>query len=154
MFDVELTDFAKVLYAYLLDLRDVSKKNQKEYIFPKIQTIAKKMNKNRRTVERNLQALERKGLVRVERKNGTSSKIFFPETYDKNVAGPTTSMSQPPTTKMSQVSNESNKRNQSISNQGKRRAPRLWGEHTPSYDSAAFEEKAKHVPIYKPKEGA
>lgn len=148
-FDRELSDKAKLMFAYLIQLADVSEMNGHDHIFPKEKTLAEKLGVNVRTITRNLQALEQAGYLKIDRAPGKISKIYLtPDTNvgtDKNVGTTPDKNVVTPPTKMSGHSKRNNRTNKQYMNYDR--------EHKPSFETELFMKRAEN-PVYPKKEGA
>ena len=154
VFESEVSDGAKILYAYLLRLLSASEKNGHAFVWPSADKIGKDLHVDARTAKRRLYELERNGLVRIERRTGLTSKIFL--TRDKNVTSTRDKNDTGGVTKMSRVGRDKNvtqvRSNKELDKVSYTRTQKRKN-HNPSYDAEAYEQMARNfVPVYVKKE--
>ena len=150
VFDADITDGAKLLYAYLVGLSDLSESNGKNYVFASAETMAKRQRVTRRTAKSRLYELEKAGFIRVERRKGQTSKVFL--TSEKNCTTP----SENNCTTTSAKNYTQYRKNEITRVDIGKHKNKIDGNHVASFHGDAFRDKAQTDGnyIYKPREGA
>ena len=158
VFDADITDGAKLLYAYLVGLSDLSESNGKNYVFASAETMAKRQRVTRRTAKSRLYELEKAGFIRVERRKGQTSKVFL--TSENNCTSNTESSEKNCTTTSEKNCTTTSAKNYTLNRKSEitrvdigKHKNKIDG-HIASYDSDAYREKAQGPIEYKPREGA
>lgn len=153
VFDADITDGAKLLYAYLVGLSDLSESNGKNYVFASAETMAKRQRVTRRTAKSRLYELEKAGFIRVERRKGQTSKVFL--TSENNCTSNTKSSENNCTT--TSAKNYTQYRKSEITRVDiKNTKNKIDGNHVASFDGDAYRSKAQTEEnyTYQKREGA
>lgn len=154
VFDSEVSDGAKILYAYLLRLLSISEKNGNAFVWPSADKIGKDLHVKPLTAKRRLYELEDGGFIRIERRKGQTSKIFLTRikndtsTSIKNDTGDVSK-----TIRQARIKNDTQvKSNKELDKVSYTRTQKRKN-HNPSYDAEAYEQMARNfVPVYVKKE--